>query len=232
MRPRLARYREMRARCADAIQRAQRFVGDAASGIASAHLAHEFCGKACRPIALATRYAVRVSLGVMALPCKRTTLANHVGHIVSLGAEEEICGIHASRIISGGAVVTDLQAIGDRPMRQRPCNAVGAQLSPSSVESAIPGRGVAIPRPKPASARSIHQRPESLRDAFGGIGLPQAGRARPGTTPLFRPNRSEGSGALGTDAAILGLHSEPPTLSATLPAVSAARGLSLCSIIA
>ena len=95
-----------------------------------------------------------------------TPLRHHVGHVVLLGSEEEVAWSHARRNV---AVVTDAHFVWNRPVGQRPGNAVGLLHFPGPVSSTSDtdlsvSVTVLESSPHPAITRLVDLLPEALSD--------------------------------------------------------------------
>ncbi len=86
-------------------------------------------------------------------------LLQHVAHIVSMRAKEQMIGANATRII---AVVADKQSFRDRAKRQYPSRAVGEAPGFPAVEMSVP-IGLQWPGPYPAGLRLLYARPKLVR---------------------------------------------------------------------
>lgn len=84
-----------------------------------------------------------------------------VSHVVRRGAQEEMVGPHARRIV---AVVTNKEAIGDRCAGQLPGDAVGMEILPVHTEMSVSPPIVRATCPDPAIGTASDLRPKALRE--------------------------------------------------------------------
>jgi hypothetical protein len=98
----------------------------------------------------------RVGIAAKGAPFQR-----HVLLIVLNGAEPEMSGIHATRIVATGAIVKNPEAIGDRTMSQGPCDTMSQVGTVINLETTV-SESCGVCLPQPAVAALIDLLPETF----------------------------------------------------------------------
>lgn len=93
----------------------------------------------------------------------RSALFGHVPHVVKLGAEEQVRGVHAPGIV---AFVADVEPVGNRPVVNLPRNAVASQISLAVPNGAVPSRPTPRPLPTSGLVGLGDSRPKPFRKGF------------------------------------------------------------------
>lgn len=149
----------------------------------------------------------------------RPTLPHHVGGIISRGAEEEVIGSDARRVV---APMEHQHPIRDRSIGEFPSNAVGKQDTASNTEPAV---SLGVPRcvPRPASIGLLDLRPKPSIDRARTPRLYHTGTRAVLKAASLQTPIEWGVAEL---AGILSQHREPPSLGVTPSAVcGSARAL-------